>query len=132
MFYKQNFDNSYDFDPRKNNNDKNEKRDRQKGICTVKVIQECCYPSYFDYEDKKDDNQNNYCYQQDKQFDGFNYDNNDKKDDCYKKEEHNCCCKKEDKWEEKNTCHNHDKYNNKCSCRQRNSCCGFCSCFRRW
>ena len=128
MFYNQNFDNSYDFNSRNNNREKDEKRDCKKGYCTVKVIQECCYPSYWDYEDKKDD----------KRDDCNKYEDNkdDKKEEkCYckheeKKEENNYFCKKEDKWEDKNSCHNNHEYN-KCNCK-RNSCCGICSCFRRW
>ena len=141
MFYNQNFGNSYDFDSGSNNREKDEKRDCKKGYCTVKVIQECCYPSYFDYEEKNDDKRNNFNYQEDKKYDSYDYNDHDKKDDKNdenhywrkeeKKEEHNCCCKKEDKWEDKNSCHNNHE-NNKCCCKQRNSCCGIYSCFRRW
>lgn len=122
MFYNQNFDNSYDFDSRKNNFEKEEKHECKKGYCTVKVIQECCYPSYWDYEDKKDDECNN------------RDDKNDKEERCCckheKNEEHNCGCRKEDSWEDKNSCQNN--HNNRCCNRQKNSFCGICSCFKRW
>ena len=120
MCYNKNFDNCYNFDSRNNNNDeKNEKHDCKKGFCTVKVIQECCYPSYWDYEDKKDDKHND-CNK-----------NEDKNEYCCKhedKKEERCCCKKEDKWQDNNSCHQDNRQN----CKQRNSCCRFCSCFRRW
>lgn len=126
MFYNQNFDNSYDFDSRKNNFEKEEKHECKKGYCTVKVIQECCYPSYFDYEDKKDDKHNECNKHEDKK------DFKEEICDCKKenKEEYDCGCRKEDKWEDKTSCQNN--YNNRCCCKQRNSVCGICSCFRRW
>ena len=113
MFYNQNYENSYNFDSRKNNNKEDECR---KGYCTIKVIQECCYPSYWDYEEKDD------------KRDDCNKHNYKKEENCCckqeKKEEHNCCCKKEEKWEDKNSCN----YNHK----EQKRCCGICSCFRRW
>lgn len=122
MFYNQNFENSYNLNSRNNNCEKDEKHNNKKGYCTVKVIQECCYPSYWDYEEKTKDDKHNNCDKHE--------DRKEEKCCCHreeKQEEHKCCCQKEDKWEDK------DSYqDSKCRCKQRNSCCGFCSCFRRW
>ena len=124
MFYNQNFDNSYNFDSRKNNN-KEENHDCKKGYCTVKVIQECCYPSYWDYEEDKKDNckhdDRDNCHE--RKNDNCCCNHFDKKDD-----HKDCCCKKEDKWEDKNSC-NYNKEDNAC---KQKRCCGLCSCFRRW
>jgi len=105
MFYNQ-FNNSCNREEKDNCN-------KVKGVCTVKVIQECCYPSYID----------------------LNTENNNKHDDecdCKKENDYNkeCCChEKEDKWEDKHTCNCNHKNDNNYS--QKRSC-GICSCFRRW
>ena len=125
MFYNQNFEN-YDFDSRKNNYEKEEKHECKKGFCTVKVIQECCYPSYWDYEDKNDDKRDD-CNKHE-----YKKDHKDTKCCCKqeKKEDYDCGCRKDDNWGDKNSYQNN--HNNMSCCRQRNSFCGICSCFRRW
>ena len=45
MFY-----NQYDNSNCCNHNEKDQPK-KTRGYCTVKVIQECCYPSYWDYEE---------------------------------------------------------------------------------
>ena len=141
MYYNQNFDNSYDYNDRKYDNfDNKEKHDNKNGYCCVKVIQECCYPSYWDCEekDKKDDKRDNCDKHEDKKDDKKDEKCCCKKDD--NKEEHNCCekqksyCEKDNKDDEKNSCRDeHNKDDNKnCCCRPQRRCCGFCGCFRRW
>jgi len=82
--------------------DHQEKENKVKGNCSVKVIQECCYPSYFDLN--KDD------------------------DKCEKEEAK--CCNSKNYWEEETTCHCNKK--DAPSCRNEKQTCGLCRCFRRW
>ena len=121
MYYNQ-FNDSYntrDF----GNNQKDESRECKKGICTVRVIQECCYPSYLNYEDNKNEFDN--CNKESNY--NYNCEKFDQKDGCRQEK---CCCKKEDKWTDKSTCNCHKERENNCI--RPNRFCGICSCFRRW
>jgi hypothetical protein len=82
MFYNQ-FNNSYDCNC-KNDGNNFETHNKNKGYCTVKVIQECCYPSYW---------------------------NNDKTPE---KDQEKCCCKKEDERENRECKCNKEKEENYC------------------
>ena len=101
MFYNQ-FNNSNCC----NNREEKDNNNKVKGYCTVKVIQECSYPSYFDLNDKDDDKCNKY----------------DNKNNCYDRK---------DNWEEEKTCQCKQKEEVH-TCRNERRNCNFCGCFRRW
>ena len=111
MFYNE-FNNSNCY-----NREEKENHNKNKGYCTVKVIQECCYPSYIDLSEKED--------------------KYDKHEDKHEK----CCCEKD--WKKEYSCNEKDNWNEKetCQCnkkeekhdnRNERKSCGFCGCFRRW
>ena len=111
MFYNQfNNNNCCNLDEKENN--------KTKGYCTVKVIQECCYPSYFDLNnteekcDKHEDRPKKCCCEK----------------ESYEKD---CSCHKKDDWNDTNPCQCHKKEDNH-QCRNDRRSCGLCSCFRRW
>lgn len=79
-----------------------ENESKVKGTCTVKVIQECSYPSYFDLNN----------------------------DDKHEKEEPACCCNKNNDWNDEKSCHCNK--NETSNCRNEKQTCGLCRCFRRW
>ncbi len=114
-------DNNYDNDYNKNNYDHNKKS------CCVRRVEEtfCCYPSYYNEENKEDKWEDKKEEKRDQCFEGTfkicpkHYDYNDKEDhkDYDDKKD---CREKENKKEE-----------HKCGCRCHNRC-GFCGLFRRW
>ena len=81
-------------------NNHEEKDNKVKGYCTVKVIQECSYPSYFDLNEKED------------------------KCDKYEDKKEKYCCNKKDNWEDKckqkeDTCRNERRHCSFCGCFRR-------------